>query len=82
MEQADSSGLPLPEELVVACEKAMSRNLADRYSSVQAFADVITDWLDGAKKREQALKVTEAAIDLTKKREELEKQSKRLFEDA
>ena len=82
LEVESKSGLPLPEELIVACEKAMSRSIEARYSSVQAFADVISDWLDGAKKREQALKVTEAAIDLTQKREELEKQSNLLLEEA
>ena len=82
LEVESKSGLPLPEELIAACERCMQRERDDRYTSVAELSQVISDWLDGAKKREQALKVTEAAIDLTEKREELEKQSNLLLEEA
>jgi eukaryotic-like serine/threonine-protein kinase len=72
----------LPEELISACEKAMSRNIFERYESATELAQVISDWLDGAKKREQALEIVMEAMSLTDKRKDLEKQSKRLVTEA
>ena len=45
---------PLPDELIDACEKAMSRNKEDRFQSAQEFSSAIKQWIDGAKKRERA----------------------------
>jgi eukaryotic-like serine/threonine-protein kinase len=56
------SGPPLPEELLVACERAMSRDPNDRHQSANELAEEIEAWLEGAKKREQALKVVEEAL--------------------
>ena len=74
--------LPLPEELIDICEKSMQRNIEDRYSSAKEMADAISDWLDGSKKREQALKVVEEALELTQSRELLERKAKKLQEEA
>lgn len=57
-----SSGPPLPLDLIVACERAMQRESNDRFQDVEELAQVLLDWLDGAKKREQALKVVEEAL--------------------
>ena len=57
-----ASGPSLPEELVAACERAMSRNPNERYQSVTELAEEIEAWLEGSKKREQALKVVEEAL--------------------
>ncbi len=54
-------GPPLPEELVEACNRAMARDPRDRFQSVSEFAQLVRDWLDGAKRREQALAVVETA---------------------
>jgi len=56
------SGPPLPAELVEACERAMAREPDDRYASASDLADVVEAWLDGARRREQALKLTEQAL--------------------
>lgn len=52
---------PLPEELVAACERAMARDPGDRFSSALALAAEVEAWLDGARRREQALAVVERA---------------------
>jgi len=55
------SGPPLPAELVEACERAMAREQADRFSSAAELAGIVRSWLDGARRREQALAVVDAA---------------------
>lgn len=81
LESIEASGVSLPEELIVACERSMQRDRGERYASVSELVRAISDWLDGAKKREQALKVVEEAMALTQKREKLEKQSRHLLEE-
>lgn len=56
---AAEGGPPLPAELVAACERAMRPEIADRYESADALAADIVAWLDGLRRREQAL----AALD-------------------
>lgn len=51
----------VPEELRIACERAMEREPADRFPGAAALADAIQDWLDGSRLREQALDVVERA---------------------
>ena len=51
----------IPEELLAACEKAMARAPADRFQNANELAEVIKAWLEGSKKREQALVVVEEA---------------------
>jgi len=55
---ADSA---LPAELVEACGRAMARDPAERFPNAAALTQAIQDWLDGAKRRERALSVAEAA---------------------
>jgi serine/threonine-protein kinase len=55
-------GAPLPMELVDACERAMAREPAERFDSATALGEEIQAWLDGARKREQALEITENAL--------------------
>ena len=74
--------LPLPEELVEICERAMQREIDARYSSAKELADAVSDWLDGAKKREQALKVVDEALALIQTREKLEEEAEILLEEA
>ena len=57
----EPEGLPLPDELVSACHQAMERAKSDRFQSASELASVVRDWLDGAKRREQALAVVEEA---------------------
>jgi len=57
-----SPGPELPRELVVACETAMARRPGDRFGTAQALATEIEAWLDGARRRDQALALTERAL--------------------
>ena len=54
---------PLPEELVAACERAMARAPDARFGSALDLATEVEAWLDGARKREQALAITESALE-------------------
>ncbi|APR75443.1 serine/threonine protein kinase [Minicystis rosea] len=51
----------IPEELAAICERAMRRAIADRYPDAEALAEEIVAWLDGARRREQALAVVARA---------------------
>ena len=61
---SQTSGAPLPSELVEAYIKAISREPCARYQTVAEFGKVLLDWMGGAKKREQALKIVQEALDL------------------
>ncbi len=56
-----ASGPLLPEDLTSACARAMARDPAERHATADALAHAVGDWLDGARRREQALAVVEAA---------------------
>ena len=72
----------LPEELLLVCEKAMQRNPEDRFSSVSEVADIVSDWLEGAKNREKALTIVDSALELQSKKDILEQQSQQLLVEA
>lgn len=72
----------LPSVLVVACERAMSRKQKDRYADVAEFGRVVSDWMDGVKKQERALKLVDEAMKLVEVRSKLEHESAVLFEEA
>lgn len=52
----------LPPELVAACERAMARDPDARFQTAQELAAEIEAWLDGARRREQALALAEEAL--------------------
>src|SRR5262249_11348337 len=52
---------PIPEELVTVCERAMRREIAERYPDAEAMAREVVAFLDGARRREQALVAIEKA---------------------
>jgi serine/threonine protein kinase/formylglycine-generating enzyme required for sulfatase activity len=58
--EACRKGFTPPTELVRACESAMQRETADRCSAEQLATDIVA-WLDGARKREEALGLLEEA---------------------
>lgn len=64
----EQTGPPLPENLVYACERAMKRDKKERFSSVSDFAQVLNEWLDGTKKKEQGLSVVSEALALNAER--------------
>ena len=49
-----AQGPPLPPSLVMACERAMARDPADRFESAGALAAELQAWLDGVKRQEEA----------------------------
>ena len=78
----------IPLILIEICEKAMQKDISDRYPSATELAQDILDWLEGAQKRDKALKEVEKANQLLSKAKMLEKkysklwsQSNQLFED-
>jgi eukaryotic-like serine/threonine-protein kinase len=54
-------GPPLPEELVAICERAMQRDPTERYADAGSLAQDLLGWLDGVRRREQALGVLSRA---------------------
>ncbi|MEZ4321688.1 MAG: bifunctional serine/threonine-protein kinase/formylglycine-generating enzyme family protein [Myxococcota bacterium] len=58
----DHSGASLPDELVAACERAMARDPQVRFPDASALASELEAWLDGARRREQALDLTRRAL--------------------
>ena len=53
------SGPPLPPALVAICEKAMAREPGARFPTAVALASELQAWLDGAKRRKDALALVE-----------------------
>jgi serine/threonine protein kinase/formylglycine-generating enzyme required for sulfatase activity len=51
---------PIPEELARACERAMTRDVHGRGSADELASDMVA-WLDGVRRREQAMAVLERA---------------------
>ncbi len=64
IEEAARGGPPVPPALARSAERAMRREIADRCSAGDLANDVLA-WLDGARRREEALSVLETAIALT-----------------
>ena len=57
-------GRPIPEELRAICAKAMARLPTDRHADAGELAAEIAAWLEGARRREQALAVVAEAVAL------------------
>ena len=55
--EATRGGPPVPEELAAICARAMQRDIAARYPDAEGIARDLWAWLDGARRREQALSV-------------------------
>jgi len=58
---AASEGLPLPRDLVVACNRAMARRPEDRFASATDMAAELQAWLDGSKRQKDGLAVVNRA---------------------
>ena len=57
----------LPEELVSASRRAMSRDPAERYPTAGELAAAVLEWLDGSRRREQALRLVSEAREKAEK---------------
>jgi serine/threonine protein kinase/formylglycine-generating enzyme required for sulfatase activity len=60
-------GHPIDEELDRICLKALAHHPEDRHADAGELAEDISQWLDGAKKREQALKLIHLATQAKKR---------------
>ncbi len=60
---SEAVGPPMPAPLIEACKRAMSRAPEDRFQSATDLAGAVRDWLDGARRREQARAIALAAQD-------------------
>jgi serine/threonine-protein kinase len=61
LDVAASGGPPIPWELKAICERAMRRDIVERYPDAEALAREVVAWLDGARRREQALGILDGA---------------------
>ncbi len=78
LDPAIAAGPPLPDELVAVCRKAMARAQEERYGNAAELAAEVTSWLEGARRREQALDVVERAAALGPEAEALRAQANAL----
>ncbi|MDP6954773.1 MAG: bifunctional serine/threonine-protein kinase/formylglycine-generating enzyme family protein [Planctomycetota bacterium] len=66
------AGPPLPDELVAACDRAMAREPGERFEDAASLASELVAWLDGARRREQALAVVAQAAEIAPEIEALQ----------
>lgn len=52
----------IPDELAELCTRAMAADAADRPPDMSAMGQALADWLDGARKRQQALDLVAEAL--------------------
>jgi eukaryotic-like serine/threonine-protein kinase len=76
------SGPSLPLELVESCARAMSRDKSKRHSSASKLANEVGAWLDGAKRREEALDIVAEAEKKIPLQERLASEADDLMEEA
>lgn len=60
LDEGARGGPKIPAELARACDRAMQRDIADRCTAEVLAADILA-WLDGVRRREQALAVLDEA---------------------
>ena len=77
-----ASSLQVPEELVEACEIAMSRLQSDRYESAEELGKVLQKWLNGALNREKAIDIVKETKALAVRRDHLKMEGERLLAEA
>ena len=63
--EAESRARLLPSPLVAICHRAMSRERSQRYPSAERLARELGAWLDGEKRREEALEAVASAQSTT-----------------
>ena len=68
----EDDGGKIPLLLIEICERAMEREIEDRYQSASELAKDVFDWLEGAQKRDRALKEYNVAVEVKEQAEELE----------
>lgn len=74
--------LPMPDELVAACQRAMAREPDERFANAAALALEIAAWIEGARRREQGLARVAQAQSLLPALAELEARAQFLLRQA
>ena len=82
MEPLDTHQGKIPLPLIEMCQRAMQREIVDRYQTASELATEVFNWLEGAQKRDKALKQYDAAMDLLAQAEELELRYEHLWSEA
>ena len=59
-----TNGPPIPNSLIVICEKAMKKNPDERYQSAEELANQVQKWLDGAERKEKAQEILDKVAKL------------------
>ena len=72
----------IPDELKAVCDRAMALDPAQRFQSAAELATEIRAWLDGARRREQALELVERALADVRRAEQLRDQAADLDAEA
>lgn len=75
-------GPPIPSGLRRITARAMSRNSADRYADASEMARALDSWLDGSKKRANAMQLVRNADELAPEVDRLERAARALRERA
>ncbi len=74
--------LRIPDELAALCTRAMAHASADRFPDAGHLASELAAWLDGARKREQALRLVDQASALLPEMEHLRRVAGSLHQEA
>ena len=69
--EAARAGPPIPDALAAVCERAMRRAIDERYPTAAPLAEALFAWLDGARRRDQALAILAGAARLAPRIEAL-----------
>ena len=75
-------GGSLPSALVSACEKSMSREKSARHATVDELASEVSDWFEGAKRRDEALSIFYESLELESSQVILRAEGKALMKKA
>jgi len=75
-------GPPVPTALREVCAQAMAREADARFATAASLAEAVTSWLDGARRREQALGVVESAQALRPQIDALKREAAALRSEA
>ncbi len=74
--------LPVPNDLITTCERAMKRNPAERFESASGLVRALTDWLDGAARLEEAQVAVNRAANMRPEIDALSDRAHQLTTDA
>jgi serine/threonine-protein kinase len=74
--------IEIPAELAAICERAMARNAADRYPDASALGEAVRGWLDGVRRRDQALAAVDRARAMEPRLEDLRRRARALRAEA